>query len=233
MQAIEHLQKKGVCSRDIGLENIHLDKKDRLVLLDFGVALRVPYADPTNYGGVADSSAGTSRRLMSTQGQCGKLMYIAPEVIEQKDSFDGFAIDLWSVGVVLFVMLVGMAPWKWAHPSDKRFSKISEDGGLKDLVDKMKLSISDGACDLLQRMLRRNVRKRLSLDDILEHPWVRNQHFERRSERHNPSPTTTTVQTQQTLPRRSSLSSPTKTYDKQPKSVFFGRIVPQRNSMST
>lgn len=105
-QAVDHLQKKGVCHRDISLENLLLDKDDKLCLIDLGMSVRVPYND--TYGrGVTDVSAGTTRRLMITQGQGGKLMYAAPEVISQQHAVDPFATDLWSVGVVLFIMIVG------------------------------------------------------------------------------------------------------------------------------
>ena len=106
-QALFHLQRKGVCHRDISLENLVLDENDRLVLIDLGLSLRVPYTDPDNYGCVTDVSAGTSRRLMIAQGQGGRLMYAAPEIMEGKEIVDAFAIDLWSGGIVLFVMLVG------------------------------------------------------------------------------------------------------------------------------
>jgi serine/threonine protein kinase len=169
-QAVDHLQKKGVCHRDISLENLLLDKDDKLCLVDFGLALRVPYTD--NYGGgVTDVSAGTSRRLMISQGQGGKLMYAAPEIILQQHEVDPFATDLWSVGVVLFVMLVGLAPFKWAHPSDKRFSSISK-GGLKSLLEALEIPISVEACDLLQGFMLADPRKRWTLAEVMQHPWV-------------------------------------------------------------
>lgn len=109
-----------------------VDENDRLVLIDLGMALRVPYSDPAN-AGVTDVSEGTERRLIQAQGQGGKLMYLAPEVVTRDEEFDGFAIDLWAAGVILFVLLVGLAPFKWAHPSDKRYAKISE-GQLGELM---------------------------------------------------------------------------------------------------
>lgn len=175
-QALFHLQKKGVCHRDISLENLLLDEADRAVLIDTGMSLRVPYTDPCNYGCVADVSAGTSRRLMKAQGQGGKLMYAAPEVVERKDVVDAFAIDMWSAGVVLFVLLVGLAPFKWAHPSDKRYAKISR-GGLKDLIAALEIPLSREACDLLQGFFWSDPRRRLTLAEAIEHPWVQGKQF--------------------------------------------------------
>jgi serine/threonine protein kinase len=170
------LQKKGVCHRDVSLENIALDEQDRLVLIDPGMSLRVPYSDPCNQGCVTDVSAGTCRRLMIAQGQGGKLTYTAPEVIAHQEVVDPFAIDLWSTGVVLFVMLVGLAPFKWAHPSDKRFAKMSR-GGLKDLMDTLDIPLSPEAIDLLQGFFWSNPRRRLTLAEVMDHPWVQGKQF--------------------------------------------------------
>lgn len=170
------MQKKGVCHRDISLENLLFDEKDKLVLIDPGMSLRVPYADPCNYGCVADASMGGSRLLMKNQGQGGKLKYAAPEVLSKQDIVDAFAIDLWSVGVVLFVMLVGLAPFEWAHPTDQRYQSIAQ-GGLKDLMVMLDIPLSPEACDLLQGFFHSDPRRRSTLAEIMSHPWVQGKQF--------------------------------------------------------
>lgn len=165
-----------MCHRDISLDNLLIDDKDQLVLIDHGMSLRVPYTDPSNYGCVTDVSAGTCRRLMTFQGQGGKLMYAAPEVINKSDEDDAFALDIWSAGVVLFVMLVGLAPFKWAHATDKRYAKITR-GGLKDLMDTLEIPLSPEACDLLQGFFYNNPRRRFTLAEVMDHPWVQGKQF--------------------------------------------------------
>lgn len=152
-----------------------VDENDRLVLIDLGMALRVPYTDPCNMGCITDVSEGAGRRLIQSQGQGGKLMYLAPEVVAS-ESFDGFAIDLWASGVVLFVLLVGLAPFKWAHASDKRYAKIGK-GSLHELMHGLKIPLADEACDLLQNMFWRDPHKRLTLSQVMQHPWVLNKKF--------------------------------------------------------
>ena len=153
-----------------------VDENDHLVIVDLGMSLRVPYTDPSNMGCTTDVSEGAERRLIQAQGQGGKLMYLAPEIVARDEVFDGFAIDLWAAGVVLFVLLVGLAPFKWAHPSDKRYQKIAK-GNLRELMHALNIAISDEACDLLQNMFWRDPRKRLTLAQVMQHPWVLNKKF--------------------------------------------------------
>jgi serine/threonine protein kinase len=176
LSALGHLQQKGVCHRDISLDNIMVDENDHLVLIDMGMALRVPYTDPVNYSRVTDVSEGQGRRFIQAQGQGGKLMYLAPEIVNRDEAFDGFAIDLWASGVVLFVLLVGLAPFKWAHESDKRYAKISK-GNLREMMEGLNIPISEEACDLLQNMFWRDPAQRLTLAQVEAHPWVRNKKF--------------------------------------------------------
>lgn len=184
-----HLQRKGVCHRDISLDNIILDENENLVLVDFGMSLRIPYTDPSNVGCVTDVSEGSDRRLVTAQGQGGNLMYMAPEVVARDEVFDGFALDLWASGVVLFIILVGMAPFKWAHDSDQRYAQIAK-GNLKEMIELHNIHLSAEASSLLQNMLWRDPRKRLTLGQIMQHPWVLGRKFSTPKSPSNPnSPT--------------------------------------------
>lgn len=155
--------------------NLLLDGSDNLLLVDAGLSLRVPYCDPYNEDGVTDVSGGGPRLLMKPQGQCGKLMYLAPEIINQRP-FDGHATDLWAAGVVLFTILVGVEPFSIAQPSDMRYNSISR-GHLAGFLDALGVHLSPEASHLLQNMLLANPRERFTLADVLVHPWVLGQHF--------------------------------------------------------
>ncbi|CAB9525026.1 activated protein kinase catalytic subunit alpha-1 [Seminavis robusta] len=169
------LQRKGICHRNLCLDNMLLDADDNLVLIDSGLSLRIPYNDPCNMDGVTDVSEGSIRRLMRSQGQCGALMYLAPEMLDQRP-FDGHATDLWAAAVTLFVMLVGVAPFSLAQRADPRF-KVITSGGLKDYLQGLGVSLSPEALDLLQGMLRANPRERFTLADVMDHPWVLGERF--------------------------------------------------------
>lgn len=171
LAGLQHLQKKGVCHRDLSIANIMLEANNNLVIIDFGLALRVPYKDNSNYGCVSDVSEGSNRLLMKGQGYSGAMTYTAPEIVEGL-AFDGFAADLWSAGVLLFVFLVGLVPFQAPTASDVRYNQINK-GKLKELMEANLLEpVSDEACDLLQNMLWRDPRRRLTLNQVLQHPWV-------------------------------------------------------------
>lgn len=171
LQALVFLQKKGICHRNVCIENLLLDDHDQLVLIDSGLSLRIPYCDPCNPGGVTDASEGTRRRLIKPQGQCGRLKYMAPEMFDEA-LFDGHATDLWAAGITLFITLVGLAPFEVAQSSDMRFQKIAEIGELEGFLESLEVSLSHEAMDLLQNMLWSDPRDRLTLAEVLSHPWV-------------------------------------------------------------
>ncbi|CAB9518717.1 activated protein kinase catalytic subunit alpha-1 [Seminavis robusta] len=172
LKGLQHLQRKGVFHRDISLDNLLISKSNQLRIVDLSMSLRVPYSDPCNEWNVTDVSEGTIRRLLKPQGKAGgRLMYLAPEVLTETEPVDGFAVDLWAAGVILFVLCVGLAPFKFAEPREKRYAKISS-GGLKSLMKSLRISLSPEACDLLQNMLWEDPRQRYTLTEVMKHPWV-------------------------------------------------------------
>eukprot|EP01082_Thalassiosira_pseudonana_P001811 g1367.t1 g1367 contig10:1937414-1939577(-) len=172
LAALIHLQKKGVCHRDLCMDNMMVDERDNIRIIDLGLCLRVPYADPNNRNLVTDVSANTMRRLMKAQGQGGKWEYMSPEVAMRHDVFDGFAIDLWAVGIVLFEFLVGKKPFAMPDVVDQNFQTISINGDLKELLRLKQIPVDNEAIDLLQNMLWCDPSKRLTLAEVVNHPWV-------------------------------------------------------------
>lgn len=161
----------GVSHRDISLENVLVDQMTKAAIIDLGMCLRVPFG--ADDGSIVDATKGTLRRLLSPQGQCGKPNYISPEVHLNTEPFDGFAIDVWACGIILFIMLVGLPPFEWANRDDPRFRMITK-GGLALMLNQWNRPVSNEAGDLLQRMLREDPKERLSLMEVMDHPWVIN-----------------------------------------------------------
>jgi serine/threonine protein kinase len=169
-KGVSHLQKMGVCHRDMSLENILVDEYKTSVVIDLGMCLKIPYDNNEN-GAITDVSGGTLRRLVTPLVPCGKPNYISPEVLKSHEPFDGFAIDLWASAVILFIMLVGLPPWEFAREEDPRYRMVVR-GGLERMLRSWQRPVSPLAADLLQKMLREDPRERLSLIEVKDHPWV-------------------------------------------------------------
>ena len=90
--------------------------------------------------------------------------YVSPEILESTNGYSGKAADMWSLGVMLYTMLLGRYPFHDNEPS-ALFSKIRS--GQFVVPD----CISSKAKCLLRSVLRREPGERLSAQELLEHPW--------------------------------------------------------------
>jgi serine/threonine protein kinase len=147
IMGIQFCHRQGIAHRDLKPENLLLDQHDNLKIMDFGLS-NLQRAD----------GQGT---LLQTV--CGTPNYVAPEVLKEK-GYNGLVADIWSCGVVLFVMLAGYLPF--------------DDGNMNALFNKiergeyrMARHFSEQAKDLISKMLTVDPAKRYTLDDIVAHPW--------------------------------------------------------------
>ncbi len=166
---IQFLHNQGVCHRDLSPENILCkDEGDLCTIIDMGMAIRVPYTDP-NTGEVTDILNGTNKRLITFQRVCGKDPYMSPEIYQRMPSFDGEAIDVWTAGIILYCMVTGVGSYKRADLSDQVFLWMAF--CLRDRLQTWNITLSDECIDLLERVIEVNPRDRLTLDEIVQHPW--------------------------------------------------------------
>lgn len=146
LSAVNFCHNNRVCHRDLKPENIMLDKKKNIKLGDFGLC----------------NSLRDGECLMTP---CGSPNYAAPEVI-CGHPYSGPEIDIWSCGVILYVLLCGCLPF--------------DDDEMSMLFHKIKLGkylipgyISKDAKWLLERMLDVNPASRITLSEIFLHPWFK------------------------------------------------------------
>ena len=188
LKGISCLKKAGVVHRDMSPENLMVHD-GKVYIIDLGMALRIPAMDGSPFDSNSASSPSgrkTSHRhhhhdehhhhqkqrsLILPQSACGKWYYLSPEVLLSEQPFDGPAVDLWAAGVILFIMLTGLPPWEEPKLSDENF-KLMSTGYLIQILTERRVGLSGDAMDLLQRMFWLDPADRLSLDQVLEHPWM-------------------------------------------------------------
>mmetsp|Transcript_20487 Transcript_20487/g.40883 ORF Transcript_20487/g.40883 Transcript_20487/m.40883 type:complete len:462 (-) Transcript_20487:374-1759(-) len=169
---LHYLQTRGICHRDLSLENILVDVNHCLVI-DMGMCLRVPYYCHHDPRRSSDVTEGDTRRLIVPMGTCGKINYMSPEIFANREHFDGFAVDLWAAGVILYIMVTGFPPYDAPSERDERFGLIAQ-GLLNQQLQAWEIFLSDEIAHLLQWMLRPNPAERPTLKQVMMHDWVVN-----------------------------------------------------------
>ncbi|PUZ54308.1 hypothetical protein GQ55_5G120800 [Panicum hallii var. hallii] len=141
----------GVIHRDLKPENFLLLSKDEnapLKATDFGLSVFF------KQGEVFKDIVGSA-------------YYIAPEVLKRNY---GPEADIWSIGVILYILLCGVPPF-WAESEHGIFNSILR--GQVDFSSDPWPRISPGAKDLVKKMLTSDPKKRISAYDVLNHPWIK------------------------------------------------------------
>ncbi|OMJ86381.1 hypothetical protein SteCoe_12107 [Stentor coeruleus] len=145
---IRYLHTLKVVHRDIKLSNLFLNDSMELKLGDFGLATKIEFD-------------GERKRTM-----CGTPNYIAPEILDSRLGHS-FEVDIWSFGIVAYTMLVGKPPFQSedARATYKRIRANSYE--FPDTIQ-----ISTEARDLISSILQTDPSARLTLDQIIDHPFL-------------------------------------------------------------
>ncbi|CAL8396166.1 unnamed protein product [Boreogadus saida] len=177
--ALDFLHNKGMAHRDLKPENIlceHADKISPVKICDFDLGSGIKLN--------SDSSPISTPELLTP---CGSAEYMAPEVVEafsEEATIYDKRCDLWSLGVILYIMLSGYPPfvgrcgggcgWELGEPchtcQNTLFESIQE--GIYAFPEKDWARISLSAKDLISKLLVRDAKNRLSAGQVLRHPWV-------------------------------------------------------------
>ncbi|CAM1501688.1 Fc.00g036720.m01.CDS01 [Cosmosporella sp. VM-42] len=192
IQGVGYLHANGIAHRDIKLENLLITKDSKLKITDFGVSEVFSGTHPglRESGGQCGQNMGEIR--LCSPGICGSEPYIAPEVLEKKNSYDARALDVWSSAIVMIYLTFGGAIWNRAEraPSNTHYNKLADawekwyakhpecDACISD-TDYPKCFALDVGVNppalrrLLLQMLNPDPNKRISIDGVLNNRWMK------------------------------------------------------------
>jgi len=153
VRALQFMHARGFVHLDVALENVMLDESGGAKLIDFGLARNASFCSKGH------------RRV-------GKIPYMAPEIFSGEE-FDPNCCDVWSLGVLLFGLVTGRAPFNKPDKSDAWFRTVYG-GRLKNTISRQRVftHLSDSLIDLLSKILTQSYH-RLTLEMIWDHPWMR------------------------------------------------------------
>lgn len=142
-----------------GIKIVHRDLKPENLL----------FSTPANDAQIKITDFGLAKAKAASDMQtaCGTPGYVAPEVL--KNEMYGPAVDMWSIGVILYILLCGFPPFYHEH-TKQLYKQIKK--GEYSFVKPYWENISDDAKDLVNILLTVDPAKRATPDDVLAHRWI-------------------------------------------------------------
>ena len=144
-KAVQFCHAFGVAHRDLKPENVLIDHFPLVKVSDFGLCGYI-----------------SEKKLMGTF--CGSPCYCSPECLSRTE-YDGRKSDIWSLGVILFAMVTGEHPWN----VDNTSVMVRQ---IMKAQFRVPSDLSLECQNLIYSMMRVDPNERLSMDDIMKHPWL-------------------------------------------------------------
>ncbi|ETO05691.1 hypothetical protein RFI_31705 [Reticulomyxa filosa] len=180
--ALKCLHERGIVHRDVKPENLMFESKQtdcKLKLVDFGLAVQLQplstQSEQTDSQLQSQSQSSQPQQWEKVKKFAGTPEFMAPEV--WNDSLYDTKVDMWSAGCVLYVLLCGVMPFRFdEHRSFDVFGKNINSPNFDALIDNnpfWKEHVSDSAKDLVKKLLQPSPDLRISADEAILHPWLK------------------------------------------------------------
>ncbi|KAL4816430.1 hypothetical protein BDW67DRAFT_54233 [Aspergillus spinulosporus] len=143
--ALDYCHRNSIVHRDLKIENILISKTGDIKIIDFGL-----------------SNLFSPRSLLKTF--CGSLYFAAPELLQARQ-YTGPEVDVWSFGIVLYVLVCGKVPF-----DDQSMPKLH--AKIKSGVFEYPPGLTAECRHIISRMLVTDPKQRASLTEIMNHPWM-------------------------------------------------------------
>jgi len=159
VRAVGYLHHQGIAHRDLKPENILLENESedaKVMITDFGL-----------------SKIFGDANVMKTL--CGTPQYVAPEILfrmQGKQESYSKAVDLWSLGVILYILLSGSPPF-YEKKENRAWMREQIQAGQFTFPKKLFKDVSPDAVDLIKRLLTVDPATRITIHETKEHPWIK------------------------------------------------------------
>lgn len=184
LDSVDYMHQRSVVHRDLKLENILIDDNLSLKVADFGFACY--------------------KNIDKLNSYRGTMTYMAPEIKEGKQ-YKGTQVDMFSIGVILFIIVQGIFPFKEAR-KEEFFYNLLLTGKLETYFQKVNgKNLSDDFKDLILKFFSHNGEDRPTIEQVRAHPWMQADTFDFEGTRTNLL--NTLAQKQQAKPARTAADS--------------------------
>ncbi|KAI9259344.1 kinase-like domain-containing protein [Sporodiniella umbellata] len=157
LSGVQYMQQMGLAHRDLKLDNMVLDERGIVKIIDFGCAVVNKYPFES--------------KVHKSRGVCGSDPYIAPEQFTEPE-YDARLTDLWSCAIIFICMSIRRFPWRLPRPdkdpSYKNFVTPSTQG-----AEKLFKMLPRESRSIIKQILNPNPLERCSLEDVLSDDWVK------------------------------------------------------------
>ncbi|KAI9915166.1 hypothetical protein PsorP6_008186 [Peronosclerospora sorghi] len=167
LHGLQYLHQRRICHRDIKPDNVLLNDSGRCHITDFGCAKA--FRDVTKDGG--DGAVGSGAETVLLSDTVGTYQFLAPECCSG-EHYDPFNVDIWAVGVVLYIFFYGKLPFS-SETTRELFDEIihAEITFTGPKESGREQSVSREGQDLLRRLLEKDPTQRITIKNSLRHPW--------------------------------------------------------------